>query len=63
LAAIGGAKQARMNRDTQGTAMGAGMLAVWNDQDVTWPLSLQDVEPYQHPELAAYCAEWKSLVQ
>ncbi len=51
-----------VNSHTEGTAVGAGMLASWGDDDVQWPLELTPVEPFDDEGLAAYVEQWRQAV-
>jgi len=62
LATLGDCEQYFVNHQTEGTAVGAGMLTCWNDADIVWPLDPQSVEPLKLPGLAEYAAEWRQQV-
>ena len=62
LATLGDCEQYFVNHQTEGTAVGAGMLTCWNDADIAWPLDPQSVEPLKLPGLAEYAAEWRQQV-
>ena len=51
-----------VNRDTQGTAIGAGMLASWDLPASEWPLQLEEIEPFKHAELDRYEREWEAAL-
>jgi sugar (pentulose or hexulose) kinase len=61
LATLCGHKRCFLNRQTDGTAIGAGMLAVWRDEK-PWPLSLVPVEKLDLPGLEAYARTWRRMV-
>ena len=62
LATLAGSERCFGNHQTEGTAVGAGMLAVWDEQDIAWPLNLSAVEKFADPGLAAYAEEWQRAV-
>ena len=51
-----------VNHDTEGTAVGAGMLTVWNEESYESPLRLTPAEPFEHPALDDYAADWHDRV-
>ena len=68
LAALSGCESCFVNHQTEGTAVGAGMLAVWEESDaVDWPLQLTRVEPFVEaglePGLESYAADWRRAVE
>lgn len=62
LASLAGHERTLVNLDSQGTAIGAGMLASWSLPESEWPLHLQEIEPFEHPELQRYAAAWESFL-
>jgi L-fuculokinase len=62
LATLGRSERCFVNHETEGTAVGAGMLAVWREQGIHWPLNLKPVEKLQTPGLESYAARWRELV-
>ena len=63
LAKLSGHERCYVNHATEGTAVGAGMLTVWNDDSSAAPLELTPVEPFEDPGLDAYAAQWERLAQ
>ncbi|MAE67352.1 MAG: hypothetical protein CMJ18_24085 [Phycisphaeraceae bacterium] len=61
LAALMKAERCFVNRQTEGTAVGAGMLAVWDDESVQWPLDLSPIDPVKIEGLDGYAQAWRSL--
>ena len=59
LATLAGSGRCFVNHQTEGTAVGAGMLAVWDERDIAWPLNLSAVEKFADPGLAAYVEAWQ----
>ena len=62
LASLLGHERCHANHDTEGTAVGAAMLACWNDDAVESPLQLTPVEGFRHPGLVDYASDWRQLV-
>jgi sugar (pentulose or hexulose) kinase len=62
LATLGNYERCFVNHQTEGTAVGAGMLAVWHDSDTAWPLELRPVEKLDLPGLADYASQWREHV-
>ena len=62
LAAMAGCERCYVNHQTEGTAVGAGMLAVWEEETAEWPLSLVRVEPFEDPALRSYAERWNALL-
>ena len=62
IAALSKCEQCFVNYQTEGTAVGAGMLAVWDRKDIEWPLSLRKTEPFVDQNLKTYVREWRRLV-
>jgi sugar (pentulose or hexulose) kinase len=62
LATLAGCPRCFMNHQTEGTAVGAGMLASWHDNDMQWPLHLTLVDPFEDPGLAAYVEQWQQAI-
>ena len=62
LAAMAGCDRCFANHQTEGTAVGAGMLAVREEETAEWPLSLVGVEPFDDPALKQYAERWNALV-
>ena len=62
LAALAGCDRCFANHQTEGTAVGAGMLAVRDGETAEWPLSLVGVEPFDDPALKQYAERWNALV-
>ena len=62
LATLAGSKRCFVNHQTEGTAVGAGMLAVWEADGIEWPLDLTPVEKFEDPGLAKYVEEWRQAV-
>jgi sugar (pentulose or hexulose) kinase len=62
LAALTGHERCMINTDSQGTAVGAGMLASWDLPESEWPLQLQEIEPFNHPELTRYAEAWDAAL-
>ena len=54
LAAMAGCERCYVNHQTEGTAVGAGMLAVWEEEAAEWPLNLVRVEPFEDSALGSY---------
>jgi len=62
LATLAGCPRCFMNHQTEGTAVGAGMLASWHDNDMQWPLHLTPIDPFEDPGLAAYVEQWQQTI-
>lgn len=62
LASLTGHKRCLINLDSQGTAIGAGMLASWDLPESQWPLQLQEIEAFEHPELDRYVQTWAEAI-
>ena len=62
LATLAGCPRCFMNHQTEGTAVGAGMLASWHDNEMQWPLHLTPVDPFEDPGLAAYVEQWQQAI-
>ena len=62
LASMAGCQRCFANHQTEGTAVGAGMLAVWEEETAQWPLSLARVEPFEDPALGQYAGRWNTLL-
>ena len=62
LAAMAGCERCYVNHQTEGTAVGAGMLAVWEEEAAEWPLNLVRVEPFEDSALGSYSERWKALL-
>ena len=52
-----------INANSQGTALGAGMLAVWQDKTISWPPDLYPADPLEHPDLSDYASQWNDLIK
>ena len=63
MASLAGHERCLINLNSQGTALGAGMLAAWDAADAEWPLELRPVEPFDGPELRGYAQEWAAAVE
>jgi len=63
VATLGDCERCFTNDQSEGTAVGAGMLAVWQSADTQWPLDLQPVETLEISGLSEYAAEWQSKVE
>ena len=63
MASLAGHERCLINLNSQGTALGAGMLTAWEEADTEWPLELQAVEPFDSPELRGYAADWEGAVE
>ncbi len=50
-----------VDHQSESTALGAGMLPVWNDDDIQWPLDLTPVEKFHDTDLLQYAEEWQQL--
>lgn len=61
LATLLGHKRCYLNHETEGTAVGAGMLAVWNDTAIASPLKLTPVEKIELSGLHKYVETWKQM--
>ena len=61
LATLGECERCYIDHQSESTAVGAGMLAFWNDKAVEWPLNLTPVEKFEEPGLTAYVEEWQNL--
>lgn len=61
LASLGGCDRCYIDHQSEGTAVGAGMLAVWNNKEIKWPLHLTPVEKFEDPGLRAYVEKWMEL--
>ena len=62
LAALAGCESCFANHQTEGTAVGAGMLAVWEEETAAWPLNLVRVDPFDDPALGPYAGRWNTLL-
>ena len=62
LATLAGCQRCFINHQSEGTAVGAGMLASWYDRDVQWPLHLTPVDPFEDPGLAGYVEQWQQTI-
>ncbi len=62
VAALTGHERCLVNPDSQGTAIGAGMLASWDLAEVDWPLQLREIEPFAHAELDRYRKTWEAAL-
>ena len=63
VASLAGHRRCLINTNSQGTALGAGMLTAWDAADAEWPLELQPVEPFDSPELRRYAQHWEVAVE
>ena len=63
LATLAGCDQCFVNHETEGTAVGAGMLPAWEAEDVESPLQLGRVERFDDPALRAYIERWQCAVE
>ena len=63
LATLSGSERCFTNHQSEGTAIGAGMLAVWDHDDIDWPLRLLPVEKFEDPGLADYAQQWERAVE
>ena len=50
-----------VDHQSESTALGAGMLPVWNADDIQWPLDLTSVEKFDDPNLYRYAEGWQRL--
>ena len=50
-----------VDHQSESTALGAGMLPVWNTGDIRWPLALTPVEKFDETDLFEYAEEWQQL--
>ena len=62
VAALCGHDRIYINANSQGTALGAGMLAVWQDETISWPPDLRLVEPFENPSVSDYTKQWHDLI-
>jgi len=62
LATLCGHKRCFVNHQSEGTAKGAGMLAVWNKKHIQWPLGLALIKPLDDPNLTRYVEHWQRLI-
>lgn len=62
LATLGDSEKCFVNHQTEGTAVGAGMLASWNDAETRWPLDPSPVAALDLPGLAEYTDQWRRQV-
>ena len=62
LAALAGCESCFANHQTEGTAVGAGMLAVWEEETAAWPLNLVRVDPFDDPAVGQYSERWNALL-
>ena len=62
LAAMAGCDRCFANHQTEGTAVGAGMLAVRDEETAQSPLSLVRVDPVEDPALGTYAERWSALL-
>ena len=63
MASLAGHERCLINLNSQGTALGAGMLTAWDAVDAEWPLDLRPVEPFDSPELRRYAQDWEAAVE
>ncbi len=63
LATLSNGARCYTNPQTQGTAVGAGMLPYWERDDLTWPLTIEPVARFEYPALAAYGSAWQAAVE
>ena len=61
LTSLLGHERCYLNHTKEGTALGAGMLAAWNDPAATSPLKLTTTDKFEHPQLGKYVETWKQL--
>ena len=60
VAALAGHECCLVNLDSQGTAIGAGMMASWDFPESEWPLHLRQIEPFEHSGLHRYVEIWEA---
>lgn len=63
LATLLGHERCYMNHETEGTAVGAGMLPVWTNPAISSPLKLTPVEKFVHPGLNKYVDTWQQMAE
>jgi sugar (pentulose or hexulose) kinase len=63
LATLAGCDQCFVNHETEGTAVGAGMLPSWEAEDIESPLQLGPVEKLDDPALHPYVEQWQRAVE
>jgi len=61
LATLGGCERCYIDYQSESTAVGAGMLASWDDKAIESPLNLTRAEKFEDPGLMAYVEEWQNL--
>ena len=61
VATLTGCRRCLVDHQSESTAVGAGMLPVWNADDVRWPLDLTPVEKFDDPNLFHYAEEWQRM--
>lgn len=61
LATLGGCERCYLDHQSEGSAVGAGMLASWNNKAIEWPLNLTLVEKFEDPGLTDYVEKWQNL--
>ena len=61
LAGLSDCERCYVNHDSQGTALGAASLAVWDQRDVTWSLQLNAVEPFRPEPLDKHVRQWRNM--
>ena len=63
LATLSNCARCYTNPQTEGTAVGAGMLPFWERDDVAWPLTIEPIARFEYPALAAYGSAWRAAVE
>ena len=61
VATLTGCRRCFVDHQSESTAIGAGMLPVWNADDIQWPLDLTPVEKFDDPNLFHYAEEWQRM--
>ncbi len=63
LTTLAGCDHCFVNHETEGTAVGAGMLPAWEADDVESPLQLGRIERFDDPALHGYFEQWQRAVE
>ena len=61
VATLTGCQHCFVDHQSESTALGAGMLPVWNTNDLHWGLDLTPVEKFEDSNLFHYAEEWQQL--
>lgn len=61
VATLMGCQRCFVDHQSESTSLGAGMMPVWNANDIRWPLDLTPVEKFNDPALADYTEEWQRM--